>query len=272
VHTAVVKLGKDIDGQKHLGSQCTRSSQAIGCVAKDSSSANSAEEIAQPTNWSQAGDTRSSVESIPEAKPLNQATTKGRQEKDMKRQKQNRLRKVIKNRRSPRPVRRKPVAPRTADELFAKPKRSQEAWIRATQVVTRIRTRHETLQKASREEGIAPQTVIRLAGAALRKRSSGRYAAKASDRLLRVLVIPTNKGSGEIAVRDSRQATQLSEHWIAVHRYLQTGDASSIDKFRGKKITDAKGKKVPLVTDLDELNRLGSAGAFSFESLYAKAS
>ena len=177
-----------------------------------------------------------------------------------------------KKRRSFRPARGKRVVPRTADELFAKPKRSQEMWIRATQVVTRIRTKQESLQKASREEGIAPRTVIRLAGSALRKRSNGRYAAKASDRLLRVLVIPTKAGSDEIAIRDSRQATQLAEYWIAVHRYLQTGDASSIKKFRGKTITDANGRRVRLVTDLDELNRLGSAGAFSFESLYARAS
>jgi hypothetical protein len=177
-----------------------------------------------------------------------------------------------KKRRPIRPTQEKPLAPRTADELFAKPKRSREAWIHATQVVTRVRTKRESLQKASREEGIDPRTVIRLAGSALRKRANGRYAAKASDRLLRVLVIPTSAGPDEIAVRDSRQATQLAEYWIAVHRYLQTGDASSIKKFRGKSITDANGKRVRLVTDLDALNRLGNAGAFSFESLYARAS
>src|SRR6267378_2717707 len=80
-----------------------------------------------------------------------------------------------------RPAQYKPVAPRTADKLFTKSKRSQEAWIRTTQVVTRMRTKQESLQKASREEGIAPRTVIRLAGSALRKRPNGRYAAKARD-------------------------------------------------------------------------------------------
>jgi len=190
----------------------------------------------------------------------------------MKRRKHQRRPILGKKRRSTRHARGKRPAPHTADELFSKPKRSQEAWIRATQVVTRIRTKQESLQKASREEGIAPRTVIRLAGSSLRKRPNGRYTAKTSDRLLRVLVIPTNKGSDEIAIRDSRQATLLAEYWIAVHRYLQTGDASSIEKFRGKSITEASGKRISLVTDLDELNRLGNAGAFSFESLYARAS
>jgi hypothetical protein len=56
-----------------------------------------------------------------------------------------------------------------------------------------------------------------------------------------------------------------------VRRYLQTGDASGINKFRGKKIKDANGKRVALLTDPNELDRLASAGALSFESLYARA-
>ena len=162
--------------------------------------------------------------------------------------------------------------PRTAHELFDKPTRSQEAWIRATQVVTRVRSQQESVQKASREVGISPKTVIRLAGSALRKRPNGRYVAKASDRLLRVLVMPTGRGLTEIAVRDSRQATQVAEYSIAVQKYLQTGDATSIEKFHGKGITDASGKRISLITDLIELSRLGSAGEFSFESLYARIS
>jgi hypothetical protein len=164
------------------------------------------------------------------------------------------------------------IAPRTANELFAKPRRSQEAWSRSTQVVTRIRTKHESLQKASREEGIAPRTVIRMASSALRKRPNGRYAARANDRLLRVLTISTDRGLEEVALRDFRQATQLAEYSNAVQTYIQTGDSAAIEKFRGKNITDANGKRVPLITDLNELNRLGSAGNFSFESLYARTS
>jgi hypothetical protein len=110
-----------------------------------------------------------------------------------------------------------------------------------------------------------------LGGSALRKRANGQYKAKASDRLLRVLVIPTREGLREIAVRDSRQASQIAEYWNAVHRYLETGDKSALRKFRRKRITDANGVRVPLLTDLGELDRLGSAGVLSFESLYAKA-
>ena len=84
-----------------------------------------------------------------------------------------------------------------------------------------------------------------------------------------VLVIPTPKGLIEIAVRDSRQRSQLGKYWNAVQRYLATGDAAGLRQFRSMRIADTTGKRVPLVTDVDELDRLGSAGVLSFESLYA---
>ncbi len=186
----------------------------------------------------------------------------------MKRQTRRRL---VKKRRSSRPARNRPVAPRTSEQYFARSERFQDRWSRVTHVIAMMRARGVSLRQASREFGIDPRTVVRLGGSALRKRASGRYAAKASDRLLRVLVVPTREGLREIAVRDSRQASQVAEYWNAVHRYLETGDDSALRKFRRKRITDANGVRVPLLTDLDELDRLGSAGVLSFESLSAKA-
>jgi hypothetical protein len=190
----------------------------------------------------------------------------------MKRKKRNqRLQaRSVREHQSRRPEKNKSVAPRNAEEFFAKPKPFQDRWTRATHVISKMRADSISLQRAARAFGLRPDAVLRLAGPALRKRANGRYAAKASDRLLRVLAIPTKQGPGEIALRDSRQATLLAEYWIAVHAYLQTGDASSIKKFRAKRITDANGKRVRLMTDLNELDRLGSAGVLSFESIYPK--
>ncbi len=185
----------------------------------------------------------------------------------MKRQTRRRL---VKKRRSSRPARNRPQAPRTAEQYFAKSERFQDRWSRVTHVISKMRAEGVSLRQASREFEIDPRTVVRLGGPALRKRASGRYAAKASDRLLRVLRVPTREGLREIAVRDSRQASQIAEYANAVQRYLQTGDASALRKFRRKRITDATGARVPLLTDLDELDRLGSAGVLSFESLYAR--
>ncbi len=127
-----------------------------------------------------------------------------------------------------------------------------------------------SLRKASREFGLDPRAVARLGKSALRKRKNGQYVAKRSDKLLRILAIPTADGVREIAIRDSRQATALGKYWAAVQKYLQTGDASGLKKFHRKYITDASRRRVPLITDQAELDRLGSAGVLSFESLYAK--
>jgi len=62
----------------------------------------------------------------------------------------------------------------------------------------------------------------------------------------------------------------IGKYWNAVDLYLNTGDDSGLDAFQGKHIIDADGKRVLLMTDVRELDRLGSAGNLSFESLYAR--
>lgn len=86
----------------------------------------------------------------------------------------------------------------------------------------------------------------------------------------RKLKVPTRKGLREIAIRNSRQASQIGRYWNAVHRYLATGDAKALRKFKGIRMTDKNGDQVPLLTDLDDLDRLGNAGVLSFESIYAR--
>ncbi len=168
-------------------------------------------------------------------------------------------RKSGKKRRSNRPARNRPVAPRTSEQYFARSERFQDRWSRVTHVIAMMRARGVSLRQASREIGVDPRTVVRLGGSALRKRASGRYAAKASDRLLRVLRVPTREGLREIAVRDSRQASQIAEYANAVQRYLQTGDDLELRRFRRKYIIDANRKRIPFLTDRRELDRLGSA-------------
>ena len=166
-------------------------------------------------------------------------------------------------------VRRKP---RTAAQYFAQPKRRKETQLKVAHVVAEMRTGKASLRQASREQGISPATVLRHAKAALHKTSRGTYAARRSDRLLRVLVLPTPDGLAEIATTDSRAATLVAEYWNAVNLFLATGDVGDLARFEGVSITEAQGNAVPLLTDLDELERLGSAGVLSFQSLYARAS
>lgn len=187
----------------------------------------------------------------------------------MKRRKQ-RTRRITTKRRPHELARQKHAALRTADEFFAKPKQFQEKWTQSTHVVSDVRATGISLRQAARKADINPRTVLQLTGTALRKQPNGRYVARKSDKLLRILVLPTPEGLREVATRDSREASRAAEYWNAVHRYLATGDASAIHEFDGKEITDAIGSKVPLLTDLKELDRQGDAGNLSFETIYAR--
>jgi hypothetical protein len=165
-------------------------------------------------------------------------------------------------------IRRKTV-PTTARQYFSRSTQFQETWDSVGQVISKMRSGRISLRRASKEIGINPDVVLKFGRSALRKRKNGKYAARKTDHLLRILSVLTPEGRSEIAVRDSHQASMLGKYWASVQRYLQTGDDSALRKFKGKKITDASGKRHPLITDLSQLDALGSAGVLSFESLYA---
>lgn len=162
------------------------------------------------------------------------------------------------------------VPPRTLEEFFAMPEGDRDIWANVAQAVTEVR-QGTSLRQAARKFALDPRVVQQRAPSALRKLRNGRWAARPYDRLLRVLIRATPKGLREIAVRDSRQASLLGKHWTAVERYRDTGDASALREFHGKYIVDSTGKRHRLLTDLRTLDRLGSAGVLSFETLYARA-
>ena len=159
--------------------------------------------------------------------------------------------------------------PRTLAEFQALPKRVQDALQNVAHVVTRMRA-GESRAAASAYVGIDPRTVQRLGGSALRKTPSGRYVAKPTDNLLRVLKVSTNGEPVIVAVRGSRASTEVSKRSKAQREYLATGDDTKIGKLRRTKILDAEGREVPFLTDLDELDRQGDLGVLSFESIYAR--
>ena len=161
--------------------------------------------------------------------------------------------------------------PRTVAQYHAMPEKSKDTMERVVKALSKLRSEKASLKKASLEAGVSPKTVKRWAGSALEKGSSGRYTPKRSDQLLRILKVPDAKGTREIAVRGSRQATLLAEYWNAVHKFLASGDTSDLRKFRGKSVKDADGREIPLLSDRAELNRLGNASVISFESLYVRS-
>jgi hypothetical protein len=164
----------------------------------------------------------------------------------------------------------KRTAPRNEAQYLAKPETFKDTWERVIEALSKMRNSKASLTQAAREARVSPRTVTKYGKSALRKGKSGKYVVKKNDNLLRVLSIPTAEGPRTIAVRGSKQASLLGEYWNAVHRYLQTGDTSKLKAFHEQKITDASGVEIPLLVDPAALNRLGSAGVLSFESIYAR--
>jgi hypothetical protein len=188
----------------------------------------------------------------------------------MKRQTKRKQRKTGSQRRSARSDGSKFVRPRTVEDFFAMSEEDRDFWNDVGQIATEVKD-GASLAQSARKYRRNPLKVRQAAPAAFRKLKNGRYAAKRNDRILRVLMIPTRKGLHEIGVRDFRQASLLGKYWTAVERYRDTGDASALREFRGRYIVDGNGKRFRLLTDLRALDRLGSAGVLSFESLYARA-
>ena len=122
----------------------------------------------------------------------------------------------------------------TAAQYFAKPPRQRASLVKTAHVVTAMRRDGLSLKEAAREVGIRPETVQRYAGSALRKTKSGKYEARASDTLLRPIVVVAPGGLREIVVRDSASATLAAEHSNAVQTFLQTGDETELQPFRGQ--------------------------------------
>lgn len=185
------------------------------------------------------------------------------------RRKQRKQHKSTKQRPSARSARKTYQAPRTAKELFARPKRFQDLWNRAVQVPAEMRAQGVSLSQAARQLGVSTKTVLRLTGSAFTKRR-GRYGVKPTDRLLRMLIIPGKKDLREIVVRDSREASLVGQYWSGLEKFLTTGDATPFRELPRMTVRDEDGKRVRLLTDLDELKRQASAGVLHFESLYGR--
>ena len=160
--------------------------------------------------------------------------------------------------------------PKTKAQYSAKPEKFKDTWHSVLAVVSKMRREKVSLAQASRDVGVSPRAVAKWGKQALRKGANGKYVVTRQDSLLRIVLIPTPDGPKEIAVRGSKQVVQLAQYWNALHRYLQTGDGSRLKPFEGKKIKDANGVEILLLTNRAALNRLGSAGVLSFESIYAR--
>ena len=167
--------------------------------------------------------------------------------------------------------RRRQRVPRSTDDFFSRPKAFQERWRRGLRAVSLMRNKKLSLHEASIESKVDSRFVRRWMSPALRK-SARRYTARPSDKLLRVLKLPSAEGPSviEVATRDSREATLIGRYWRSVADFSRTGDETVFVRLRRKTVRDANGKRIRLLFDPDVLHLLGDAGRLDFEMIYAQ--
>ena len=146
----------------------------------------------------------------------------------------------------------------------------QVAYEKSGMALTLMRREGLSLDEAARRVHTTPNAVRRHAGDALVRSSRGRYLVTAADAHFRRMWFITPDGLAVVETRDSRAASLVAEFDAAVHHYLATGDASRVERFKGK-VLRAGGRRYPFVTDLDTLDELGRRGEISFETIYASA-
>jgi hypothetical protein len=120
-----------------------------------------------------------------------------------------------------------------------------------------------SLRRAAARAETTPAAVIRHAGPALARTPGGRYRAAPADHLFRPLLVLTTSGLVELDISDSAVASVIGSHWSAIGRFLETGDATRLGPFRGRRI----GRFV-LETDPALIEELGRRGELSFEDIY----
>lgn len=121
----------------------------------------------------------------------------------------------------------------------------------------------------ARERALATLALMRrYVGSALWQRAlRHRYKPTASDRLARTLNVITPEGTQPVTVRDSRTASRIAEYMNAVRTYVNKGESSALERFRGQSF-QAAGVRYTFVIDPNTLELLADAGVLSFEQLY----
>jgi len=108
-----------------------------------------------------------------------------------------------------------------------------------------------SLTRASKEIGISPSTVKRYTNGV--KKKGHRWHPKRYDRIPRTLNINENGSEVWIEVNDSRHASIIGRYQSAVREFLETGNASVLRPFKGKRVRDAQGNWHVLETDPDAI-------------------
>jgi hypothetical protein len=143
-------------------------------------------------------------------------------------------------------IKTKPLAlyRRAWDTLSSKEQLVRE---RALEVLSLARRSGQSLSRLSRQHNISSRAVLE-ATRGFRK-VKGRWKAKERDRISRIMAINEDGKELFIEVDDSRYASLIGRYQSAVKEYLNSGDASVLAEFKGKRVKDSFGKWHTLETN-----------------------
>ena len=121
----------------------------------------------------------------------------------------------------------------------------------ALKVLSLVRRGKKSFNQASKEVGLSKETILKYTNAF--KKEGNHWKAKRFDKINRIMDIYENGKIVSIDTKDSRVASLIGKYGNAVKKYLNTGDASDLLKFKGKTIKDANGNLHIFETDLEVL-------------------
>lgn len=156
-------------------------------------------------------------------------------------------------------------------QFVALPEADQDILLALPEALSLMKEKHLSASAAARATRISRSVLIHRGRSGLKKLKNGRYVAKPNDHLFRPVIVVSDNGPVEVAIRNFREASLAGKHSSAVERYLETGDQSALRRLPRNYIIDAEGNRVALLTDLDELDRLGYRGELTFETLYLRS-
>ncbi len=134
---------------------------------------------------------------------------------------------------------------------------SSKARARALDALGAMAKHDLSLTTASEQFKVAPRTVKRVGrGSRAIRKEGGRWTARATTKATIQRGVLTPDGWRRVRTWGFKDADLLREYAQAV----RARDRTAIAKFRGKTITDARGRKHTLTTDLETLRRLDRAG------------
>jgi hypothetical protein len=106
-----------------------------------------------------------------------------------------------------------------------------------------------------------------LAATGVARQEGGRWTV-GPDRRPRAVVLYSRGRAVEVVVGGYDEARLVGEYMNAVARLQEVNDPSPLAPFRGRGVTDARGRSHPFETDPAELYRLMAAGPEPFEQVY----